>query len=165
MRANIARSSEYNNEASKAWRSALGKDRTALFMSMTETVKLITADERQGRLARLQASMPSHELDAVIVTPGANMRYFFGLTWRETERLVCAVISGSTVVFVCPKFEDTALLAALSSPVDCVWWEEHEDPRLAVANVLAEGSFSGIGIDPNCSFRQVHALSRQHSRH
>jgi len=128
-------------------------------MSMTETVKPITAEERQGRLARLQASMASHELDAVIVTPGANMRYFFGLTWRETERLVCAVISESTVVFVCPKFEDTALLAALSSPVDCVWWEEHEDPRRAVANVLAEGSLSRIGVDPNCSFGQVHALS------
>ena len=129
-------------------------------MSMTETVKPITAEERQGRLARLQASMASHGLDAVIVTPGANMRYFFGLTWRETERLVCAVISESAVVFVCPKFEDTALLAALSSPVDCVWWEEHEDPRQAVSNVLAEGSLSRIGIDPNSSFGQVHALSK-----
>ena len=129
-------------------------------MSMTETVKPITAEERQGRLARLQASMASHELDAVIVTPGANMRYFFGLTWRETERLVCAVVSESAVVFVCPKFEDTALVAALSSPVDCVWWEEHEDPRQAVSNVLAEGSLSRIGVDPNCSFGQVHALSK-----
>ena len=129
-------------------------------MSLTETVKPITTDERQQRLARLQAAMASHELDAVIVTPGANMRYFFGLTWRETERLVCAVISESAVVFVCPKFEDTALLAALSSPVDCVWWEEHEDPRQAVATVLAKGSFSRIGVDPNCSFGQVHALTK-----
>ena len=129
-------------------------------MSMTETVKPITAEERQGRLARLQASMASHGLDAVIVTPGANMRYFFGLTWRETERLVCAVVSESAVVFVCPKFEDTALVAALSSPVDCVWWEEHEDPRQAVSSVLAESSLSRIGIDPNCSFGQVHALSK-----
>ena len=128
-------------------------------MSMTETIKPITAEERQGRLARLQASMASHQLDAVIVTPGANMRYFFGLTWRETERLVCAVISESAVVFVCPKFEDMALLAALYSPVDCVWWEEHEDPRLAVTHVLAEGSFSRVGVDPNCSFGQVHALT------
>ena len=104
--------------------------------------------------------MASHDLDAVIVTPGANMRYFLGLTWRETERLVCAVISGSNVAFVCPKFEDTALVAALSSPVDCVWWEEHEDPRQAVSNVLADGSLSRIGIDPNCSFGQVHALSK-----
>jgi len=129
-------------------------------MSMIEIVKPITAEERQGRLARLQASMAPHGLDAVIVTPGANMRYFFGLTWRETERLVCAVVSESAVVFVCPKFEDTALVAALSSPVDCVWWEEHEDPRQAVSNVLAEGSLSRIGIDPNCSFGQVHALSK-----
>ena len=128
-------------------------------MSLTNELKPITADERQGRLAHLQARMASHELDAVIVTPGANMRYFFGLTWRETERLVCAVISESAVVFVCPKFEDTALLAALSSPVDCVWWEEHEDPRQAVANVLVKGSFSKIGVDPNCSFGQVHALT------
>ena len=129
-------------------------------MLATETVKPITADERRGRLTRLQASITSHDLDAVIVTPSANMRYFFGLTWRETERLVCAVISSDAVTFVCPKFEDTALLAALSSPVDCVWWEEHEDPRQAVANVLAEGSFSRIGVDPNCSFGQVHALSK-----
>ena len=129
-------------------------------MSLTETVNPITTDERQQRLARLQAAMASRELDTVIVTPGANMRYFFGLTWRETERLVCAVISESAVVFVCPKFEDTALLAALSSPVDCVWWEEHEDPRQAVATVLAKGSFSRIGVDPNCSFGQVHALTK-----
>jgi Xaa-Pro dipeptidase len=129
-------------------------------VSLTNELKPITEEERQQRLAGLQACMASHDLDAVIVTPGANMRYFFGLTWRETERLVCAVISRSTVIFVCPKFEDTALLAALSSPVDCVWWEEHEDPRQAVANVLAEGSLSIIGIDPNCSFGQVHALSK-----
>ena len=132
----------------------------SLQVSLANELTPITKEERQGRLARLQASMASYDLDAVIVTPGANMRYFFGLTWRETERLVCAVISGSTVVFVCPKFEDTALLAALSSPVDCVWWEEHEDPRQAVANVLAEGSLSRVGVDPNCSFGQVHALSK-----
>jgi Xaa-Pro aminopeptidase len=72
----------------------------SIFMSLTETVKPITTDERQQRLARLQAAMASHELDAVIVTPGANMRYFFGLTWRETERLVCAVTSKDGVVFV-----------------------------------------------------------------
>jgi len=129
-------------------------------VSLANKLTPITEEERQGRLARLRASMASHDLDAVIVTPGANMRYFLGLTWRETERLVCAVISGSNVAFVCPKFEDTALLAALSSPVDCVWWEEHEDPRQAVANIFAEGSFSRIGVDPNCSFGQVHALSK-----
>ena len=129
-------------------------------MSLKNEFKPITKGERQRRLARLKASLPLNELDAVIVTPGANMRYFFGLTWRETERLVCAVISQEEVLFVCPQFEDTALLAALPSPVDCVWWEEHEDPRQAVANVLAEGSLSRIGVDPNCSFAPVHALSK-----
>jgi Xaa-Pro aminopeptidase len=86
-------------------------------MSARDTVTPITHDERQERLRALQQSLPSFALDAVMITPGASMRYFFGLTWRETERLVCAVVSAKSVVFVCPKFEDTALLAALPSPM------------------------------------------------
>ena len=84
-------------------------------MSARDTISPITHEERQQRLSALQNSLPAFELDAVMITPGASMRYFFGLTWRETERLVCAVVSAQRVVFVCPKFEDTALLAALSS--------------------------------------------------
>ena len=102
-------------------------------MSARDTVSPITYEERQQRLSALQNSLPAFELDAVMITPGASMRYFFGLTWRETERLVCAVVSAQRVVFVCPKFEDTALLAALSSTCastfastyDYAWWEEH----------------------------------------
>jgi Xaa-Pro dipeptidase len=86
------------------------------------------------------------------------MRYFFGLTWRETERLVCAVVSAKSVVFVCPKFEDTALLAALSSPYDYAWWEEHEDPRQVVSAVLSDSNCQSVGIDPSCSYGQVFAL-------
>ena len=84
-------------------------------MSARDTISPITHEERQQRLSALQNSLPAFELDAVMITPGASMRYFFGLTWRETERLVCAVVSAQRVVFVCPKFEDTALLAALST--------------------------------------------------
>ena len=87
-------------------------------MSARDTISPITHEERQQRLSALQNSLPAFELDAVMITPGASMRYFFGLTWRETERLVCAVVSAQRVVFVCPKFEDTALLAALSTTYD-----------------------------------------------
>ena len=97
-----------------------------------------------------------------MITPGASMRYFFGLTWRETERLVCAVVSAQRVVFVCPKFEDTALLAALSSTCastyDYAWWEEHEDPRHVVATVLSDSHCQSVGIDPSCSYGQAFAL-------
>lgn len=135
-------------------------------MSAKDTVTPITQDERQQRLSALQKSLPTFELDAVIITPGASMRYFFGLTWRETERLVCAVVSAQHVVFVCPKFEDTALLAALtstfasnySSTYDYAWWEEHEDPRRVVSTVLADSNCQNVGIDPSCSYGQAFAL-------
>lgn len=127
-------------------------------MSARDTVSPITHAERQQRLRALQNSLPAFKLDAVMITPGASMRYFFGLTWRETERLVCAVVSAQRVVFVCPKFEDTALLAALSTPYDYAWWEEHEDPRHVVSTVLSDGHCQNVGIDPSCSYGQAFAL-------
>jgi Xaa-Pro dipeptidase len=66
-------------------------------MSARGTVTPITHDERQERLRALQKSLPSFALDAVMITPGASMRYLFGLTWRETERLVCAVVTAQSV--------------------------------------------------------------------
>ena len=127
-------------------------------MSARDTVSPITHEERQQRLSALQNSLPAFELDAVMITPGASMRYFFGLTWRETERLVCAVVSAQRVVFVCPKFEDTALLAALSTTYDYAWWEEHEDPRHVVSTVLSDNHCQSVGIDPSCSYGQAFAL-------
>ena len=119
-------------------------------MSARDTISPITHEERQQRLSALQNSLPAFELDAVMITPGASMRYFFGLTRRETERLVCAVVSAQRVVFVCPKFEDTALLAALSSTCastyDYAWWEEHEDPRHVVATVLSDSHCQSGGL-------------------
>ena len=139
-------------------------------MSAKDTITPISQGERQERLNALQKSLPAFELDAVMISPGASMRYFFGLTWRETERLVCAVVSAQRVVFVCPKFEDTALLAALSSTCastcastfastcDYAWWEEHEDPRHVVSTVLADSNCQNVGIDPSCSYGQAFAL-------
>ena len=128
-------------------------------MSARQAVIPITLEERQQRLSNLQQRLAAFELDAVIISPGASMRYLFGLTWRETERLVCAIVSAHTTVFVCPKFEDTALLAALPTPHDCAWWEEHENPRSVVSAVLAEHQIQRMGVDPNCSFGQAHALA------
>jgi Xaa-Pro dipeptidase len=135
-------------------------------MSAKDTITPISQGERQERLNALQKSLPAFELDAVMISPGASMRYFFGLTWRETERLVCALVSAQRVVFVCPKFEDTALLAALSSTCastwvstcDYAWWEEHEDPRYVVSTVLADSNCQNVGIDPSCSYGQAFAL-------
>ena len=40
--------------------------------------------ERQQRLDRLRQAMPASGLDAVLITPGSNMRYFFGEAFYES---------------------------------------------------------------------------------
>lgn len=122
-------------------------------------IAYITASERLDRLARLRQNMAQQNLDAVVLTPGSNMRYMAGLGWGQTERLVCAIITPNEMVFVCPKFEDTALFAGVSVPVDdYVFWEEHENPCAALASWLGNDTRK-IALDINCSFG--HAVAMQ----
>ncbi len=126
---------------------------------ITNPAMFITPTERADRLARLRGNMEQLELGAVILTPGSNMRYITGLTWGQTERLVCAVITAKEMVFVCPKFEDTALFAGVSVPVDdYVFWEEHETPSAALAAWLGK-DIGNAALDINCSFG--HAVAMQ----
>jgi len=120
----------------------------------------ITNQDRTERLSRLRQNMSKLALDAAILTPGSNLRYITGLTWRETERLVCAVITDAQMIFVSPKFEDTALIAGLSIPVDdFVFWEEHENPYEALALWLGLDK-EIIALDSNCNFGHYTGLQK-----
>ena len=119
----------------------------------------ISQDERRIRLALVRKRMREIDLDAIILVPGANMRYLFGLSWGETERLVCAIVTSESAVFVCPKFEDTALYASLSSPAEYVFWQEHEDPYGLAAEVIADQRARSVALDSNCSFGHAIRLS------
>ena len=104
--------------------------------------------------------MAAAEQDAIILTPGSNMRYFFGLSWGETERFVCAILTQNKIVFICPKFEDTALFAALSTQSEYALWEEDENPYALAASVLADHNALAIALDPNCSFGHAAQLTQ-----
>jgi hypothetical protein len=63
-------------------------------MSARDTVTPITHDERQERLRALQKSLPSFALDAVMITPGASMRYLLWLDLaRDGASRLCRCIS------------------------------------------------------------------------
>ncbi len=120
----------------------------------------ISADERRTRLEKLRANMAAADQDAVILTPGSNIRYILGLSWSETERFFCAIITQTKIVMICPKFEDTALFAALSAQSDCAFWEEDEDPYKLASRVLADHTAQTIALDPNCSFGHASHLTQ-----
>ncbi len=112
-------------------------------------VDRIKKSERESRIAQLRAMMRDRGDDAVLLTPGSNLRYFAGVPWGQTERLVALIIGLDQTVMICPKFEDSALAPVLQIDADFRYWEEDEDPNVLVARVLSDIGAASLAIDPN----------------
>lgn len=113
----------------------------------------ITAVERAERIARAQALMGEMGADAIIVGAGASLRYFTGVGWNATERLVAMVLpreGGPTMI--CPRFELGSLQASLGIEAGIALWEEHESPYDLTAQVLATLGAKTLAIDPALAF-------------
>lgn len=94
--------------------------------------------------------MAQASTDALMVVAGSNMRYFTGLPWGLTERLVGAVISHDEVMYICPRFEDSAMQPLISLPGSFLYWEEDQDPVALVNNYLQRCGVSRVALDPTC---------------
>ncbi len=113
----------------------------------------ITSTERAERLSRAQSLMDYLGADALIVGAGPSLRYFAGVAWNATERLVAMILPrAGGPVMICPRFELGSLEAALGVDARIVLWEEHESPYALAARVLSEIGVETLAIDPALSF-------------
>jgi Xaa-Pro aminopeptidase len=91
------------------------------------------------RLADAAAAASLAELDALLLTPGPDLRYVVGYDAHALERLTCLVIPVGTDPFlVVPRLE---LPAAQASPagrlgIEMIPWDETDDPYALVAKRL-----------------------------
>lgn len=109
----------------------------------------IGADEYQRRLERARALLREHAVDAVLITAGTSLRYFTGVPWGASERLVGMLLTASgDPIMICPGFEAGSLAAVLSIPADVRLWEEHDDPQRCVADALRERGAGSLALDP-----------------
>ncbi len=70
---------------------------------MTGGAKPISAEERKGRVAKLQRLLTDQGVDALIVESGTSLDYFTGIQWWRSERTTAAVIPAKgEVVIVTP---------------------------------------------------------------
>jgi Xaa-Pro aminopeptidase len=113
----------------------------------------IAGAERAQRLARAQALMDEIGVEALIIGAGPSLRYFTGVGWNATERLVAMILprEGGPVM-VCPRFELGSLEASLGVQAEIVLWEEHESPYALAAHVLAGLGARSLAIDPALPF-------------
>ncbi len=121
----------------------------------------ITKNERLSRIDRARALMTKAGADALIVGAGASLRYFSGVAWNASERLVAMVITPKNApVFICPAFERGSLEASLAIDASIRAWEEDDDPYLLTANALKELGAERIAVDPAMAFSMVDRLRK-----
>ena len=121
----------------------------------------ITAAERAQRLARAQALMDEIGAEALIIGAGPSLRYFTGVGWNATERLVAMILprEGGPVM-ICPRFELGSLQASLGIAATIALWEEHENPYALVADELRKLGRRTLAIDPALPFFAFHGLRK-----
>jgi Xaa-Pro aminopeptidase len=97
------------------------------------------------RLARVRAEAAAAGLDALLLTPGPDLRYVTGYDAKQLERLTCLVLPAAAdpALFV-PRLELPAARAALSAPLELIPWEETDDPFALVAGLL--GNVASVGL-------------------
>jgi len=99
------------------------------------------------RLAETAAAAGRAGLDALLLTPGSDLRYVVGYDAHATERLTClAVPAGGDPFLVVPRLE---LPAAQASPagglgLELIGWDETDDPYAIVAARLGGPGVVGL---------------------
>lgn len=98
----------------------------------------------------LQAAMPEHQVAAMVITPGADLRYVAGYDAKALERLTALVIPVIGEPFmVAPRLEEheargSAFAAAGGSVIT---WGETEDPFAVVASKISDLPAGSVAVD------------------
>jgi Xaa-Pro dipeptidase len=96
---------------------------------MVDGAQPIGLAEYRERIARAQALMREQGLAAIYLHAGTSLRYFTGLVWRSSERLVGALLPArGEVEFLAPAFEEGTVRDYQVLPGAIHTWHEHESP-------------------------------------
>jgi Xaa-Pro dipeptidase len=120
-------------------------------------VPAIASTEYAARLERARALTATLGAGALLVHTGASLRYFTGVPWGATERMVALLLPvAGEPVMICPRFERGSLGADLTIAADLRLWEEDEDPIALVAD--AARKCGPIAVDPLMPFAWTEKL-------
>lgn len=120
----------------------------------------ISSDERLRRLERARRLTRDSGADALLIGAGASLRYFAGVPWGASERLVAMILPvDGKPIMICPGFESGSLEAVLEIEADVHLWEEDENPFALVASALRSWGSSVVAVDPAFPFEMVGRLS------
>ncbi|TWP46862.1 aminopeptidase P family protein [Lentzea tibetensis] len=93
----------------------------------------------KARLERTAAATEQAGIDALLISPGSDLRYLIGAGGESFERLTCLVLPvGGTPVLVVPKLEQPGYAGIPTDElgVQVVTWVDGEDPYALVRAAL-----------------------------
>jgi Xaa-Pro dipeptidase len=119
-----------------------------------QVAPLLGAADYAARLAKLQGLLAGGDSpQALLINAGTSLRYFAGVPWGATERLVAMlVLPHGAPHIIAPRFELGSLEAELAIPATIACWEEHEDPQSLLASVLGAQGVGALALDPALPF-------------
>ncbi|AHH97815.1 hypothetical protein KALB_4453 [Kutzneria albida DSM 43870] len=107
--------------------------------TMSATSAGLDVQALQARLTHAAAAAASAQVDALLVSPGADLRYLLGAGGSSFERLTCLVLPAQGVpTLVVPKLEQPgyAEVPTAELGVQVATWVDGEDPYGLVAGLL-----------------------------
>jgi Xaa-Pro dipeptidase len=121
-------------------------------------VARITDEEREQRLARLRQEMEGAGLAGFLLGSTESLRYFTGLVWHPSERLVGALVTPTRLIYIAPGFECSRLETLSRLEGDIAAWEEHESSAQLIAGLIpASGK---LGLDEDLALFVYHSLAQ-----
>ena len=108
-------------------------------MAWSHPVPQITDNERRERLTRLQTKLSEKGLGGLLLGSTESLRYFTGLVWHQSERLVGALVTPNSVTFIAPGFEESRVESLPHLPGDIAVWQEDESSAALVASLMPAG--------------------------
>lgn len=118
----------------------------------------ITDAERFERLDRLRAVMAERDIAALLLGSSESLRYFTGLIWHQSERLLGAVITPTGLHYIVPGFEKSRVDTLPHIAGDIHIWQEEEAPAALVASLV--GPHGHVALDDALPLVMYHSLAR-----
>ena len=126
-------------------------------MSLGQMPALITQTERLERIGRLRQQMEQQSIVGVLLGSTESLRYFTGLVWHQSERLVGALITPTELHYIVPGFEKSRVDTLPHLPGAYALWQEEESPAAIVASII--GDKGRIALDDALPLFVYHALA------
>lgn len=136
----------------------------ARLRNMTDGAQPIGLPAYLQRIAAAQAWMRERGIAAAYLHAGSNLRYFSGVQWHPSERLVGALLPAEGALeYLAPTFEEGTVRDFQVVDGIIHTWEEHQDPyRLLLERLAALGIDEArpVALCPTLPFEMFDRLRR-----